>query len=288
MKTISAPLTALFNSGAQFYKADFYTWSFADGSVLRTTNADVALTFGGFAFASCAPICTRSKVTLKIGVEVDSMQVTVSPTATDMLSGLPWPQAARQGYLDGGTLLVETAYLTTWPTVIGTIPIFQGQLSDVVPSRSEIAVTVKSALELLSQNFPRNVYQSVCDHTVYDAGCTLTKSTYSFGSSVTGSPASTTTFLDTGLTQAAGYFDQGVLTFLSGALAGIKRTVKAYDGAGGFTFALPLPSIPATGVTISVFAGCDRTKATCLSKFANTIHFRGTPYVPTPESVRSN
>lgn len=282
MKAMTGALSTLLNSNAFFYKADLYTWTFQDGTVLRTTDADVALTFGGFTFPSCAPILDRTKVKLVVGVEVDSIEVTVSPGPTNTLSGgLSWKNAARQGYLDGAKLLVETAYLQTWPTVVGTLHVFQGLVSDLYPERASIRITVKSPLELLVQQFPTNIYQSTCLHTVYDAGCTLAKTSFTATSTISGTP--TTTGFTTALAQAAGYFDQGVVTFTSGVNNGTKRTIKAYDGAGGFTFALPLAVPPSAGDTISVFAGCDHTLATCRAKFSNDIHFRGAPWVPTPE-----
>lgn len=278
-------LAALLASSSAFSKADLYTWTFVDGTVLRTTDADVMLQFGGRTFASCAPIMERSKVSLTVGVEVDSMDVTVKPSAADALAGVAWQVATRLGYLDGAQLLVETAYIQTWPTVVGTLHVFQGQVSDAYPERTSIKITVKSALELLAQQFPRNVYQSVCLRTVYDAGCGVNKASYTSTSTIVASPAPTLTSFKCGLSQAAGYFDQGVVTFTSGANAGLKRTVKSYDGAGGFTFALPLPVAPAAGDTISVFAGCDKTLATCRSKFSNAARFRGFPWVPTPEQA---
>jgi len=276
-------LTALFASRRPFFKADCYTWTFLDGTVLRVTNADVNLTWGGHTFASCAPAMERSKVTLKVGVESDSMDVTVFPTPSDHVSGLIWQLAARLGYLDGAQLLVETAYLTSWPTVTGVYHVFQGFVSDVYPDRTQVRVTVKDALELLAQQFPHNVYQSVCLHTVYDAGCNLAKTSFTATGTVAASPAPTLTSFKTGNAQAADYFTQGVVTFTSGANAGLKRTVKSYSPATGFTFALPLPHAPAAGDTISVFAGCDKTLATCRSKFNNAGRFRGFPWVPTPE-----
>ena len=199
------------------------------------------------------------------------------------MAGLSWQSACRQGYLDGATLLVETAYVQTWPTVVGTIHMFQGLVSEVFPERTMVRVTVKSALELLTQRFPRNVYQSVCGHTLYSAPCGAVKATFTATGTVAASPAPTTTSMKTGNAQAAGYFENGVITFTSGALNGLKRTVKSYDPATGFTWALPLPVAPAAGDTISAFAGCDHTLATCRAKFSNDIHFRGFPYVPNPE-----
>lgn len=285
MKSTSPELEELLNSGRPFFKADLYTWTFSDGTVLRTTNADIQLSFSGNTFPSCAPSVERTKVKLKVGVEVDSINITIKPRSIDRVSGLSWQAAARLGYLDGATVLVETAYLETWPTVVGTLHVFQGLVSDAYPERTQAKLTVKSDLELLAQPFPRNVYQSTCLRTVYDSGCGVNKASFTATGTVAASPAPTLTSFKTGNAQAAGYFDQGVITFTSGANAGLKRTVKSYDPATGFTFALPLPQPPAAGDTISVFAGCDRTLATCRSKFSNAGKFRGFPWIPNPETA---
>jgi uncharacterized phage protein (TIGR02218 family) len=286
MKAISGPLAALFASGAQFFKADLFTYTFIDGSVLRTTSADVALSFGGNTWLSESPIVERTYTTVQVGVTVDTMTLTVKPSIANTIGGLSWQAAARQGYLDGATVLVETAYLTTWPAVIGTLHVFGGNVSEADPARTKVDIQVTSALELLNRQFPRNLYQATCLHTVYDSGCTVTKASFSVANTVAASPAPTVTSIKTGNAQPAGYFEQGVLTFTSGANNGLKRTVKSYDPATGFTFALPLPVAPSAGDTISVFAGCDKTKATCQSKFSNIGRFRAFPFVPAPETVR--
>ena len=91
--------------------------------------------------------------------------------------------------------------------------------------------------------------------------------------------------MKTGHAQAAGYFDQGIVSFTSGANAGLTRTVKSYDPATGFTFALPLPVAPSAGDTMTARPGCDKTLAQCRSKFNNANRFRGYPWVPTPETA---
>lgn len=278
-------LTALFASRAPFFKADCYTWTFIDGTVLRTTDADVAISYGGNTFASCAPIFVRDKVTLKVGTESDSVDITAYPSASNTIGGMTWQKAARLGYLDGAQVLIETAYLAGWSAVTGVVHVFQGFVSDAFPERRQVRITVLDALELLAQQFPRNVYQSVCLRTVYDAGCGVNKSSFTATGTIASSPAPTTNSFKTGNTQAAAYFDLGVITFTSGANAGLKRTVKSYDPATGFTFALPLPVAPAAGDTISVFAGCDKTLATCRGKFNNAGKFRGFPWIPTPETA---
>lgn len=284
MKAISAPLLALLNSNSAFGKADLYTWTFSDGTVLRTTDLDQSITTGGFTFATCLPAMERTKVTLKVGVEADSIDIMVLPNTTDMVNGFTWQNAARLGYLDGATVLVETAYFQSFPTIIGTLHVFQGMVSDVSPERTAVKVTVKSDLELLAQPFPRNVYQSVCLHTLYDSGCAVSRAASTGAGTVASGPTFNSFVSSFSPSSGDGAYDMGVLTFTSGALNGIRRTVKRYQAAT-FYFALPLPAAPSVGDTFTATFGCDKTLATCRSKFNNAGKFRGFPWVPNPETA---
>src|ERR1700722_13693574 len=58
---------------------------------------------------------------------------------------------------------------------------------------------------------------------------------------------STTTNVNTNLTQGAGFFDQGVIAFTSGANIGVTRYVNYYTSANVAVLATALPFAPATG-----------------------------------------
>lgn len=281
MKAASPALIALLNSGNSFLVCDLYTLTLADGTMLRMTSADVPIQFGGNTFA-LTPLMTRGKSKSVIGIAVDTLDVSILPSASDVLGGVTWPQAVRQGALDGAWVRVERAYLLSWTFIVGTLVVFYGRVADIDIGRTEIKVQVKSALELLNIQMPRNIYQSVCLHTLYDSGCSVLKSSYTVSGAV--SSASTASGFTTTLTQATGYFDLGVLTFTSGVNYGLKRTVKSFV-AGAFTFALPLPFAANWGDSFTVFAGCDKRQATCSAKFGNLSHFRGFAEIPVPETV---
>jgi uncharacterized phage protein (TIGR02218 family) len=281
VKAASAPLIALLNGGNAFQVCDLYTLTLADGTVLRLTNADVPITFSGNTFAT-RPLVTRGKCRTIIGVEVDTLEVSIYPQASNLLTGVIWQQAARQGALDGAWIKVERAFITTWPAVVGTLVAFYGRVGDVDVLRSEIKFQVRSALELLNIQMPRNLYQAVCLNTLYDTSCQAVKAASTATASVSASP--TASGFTTALGQSPGYFEQGVLTFTSGANVGLKRTVKAFAG-GAFTFVSPWPTAPAIGDTFSAFAGCNKTLGTCTAKFGNIAHFRGFPEIPVPETV---
>ena len=145
-----------------------------------------------------------------------------------------------------------------------------------------LAVTVASWMELLNTKLPRNTYAPGCHRTLYSAGCGVSKAAKTVAGSVTA--AISRSAVASALAQADGYFNLGTLVFNTGANAGISRTVKSYAG-GQFVFILPLPYDPTVGDTFSVYPGCDKTQATCTSKFSNLARFRGMPYIPQADTI---
>lgn len=77
----------------------------------------------------------------------------------------------------------------------------------------------------------------------------------------------------------SGYFDFGVITFDSGANAGLSMEVKAY-APGQIILQLPMPYDVAIGDGYTLVAGCDKSMATCRDRFSNLLNFRGEPYLP--------
>lgn len=291
MKTHTPELIALLNASAQFTMADLYTITLVSGTVLRYTSADVNITRAGATFSCSGPLVHRGNVRTVLGLEVDTLDLTISPraVATDMaaahtLQGQPFIAACLQGALDGAQVQLHRAFLSDWALPpVGEVLMFSGRVSDVSGSRSVLKVAVKSDLELLNIKLPRNLYQASCLHTLYDAGCAVNKAARTVIGTVTGVNG-TGQWLQSNLGQPSAWFSQGVLTFTSGVHAGVQRTVKDH-GAGAFTFALPLPGAPGVGDRFSVYPGCDKTQATCSAKFNNLARFRGFPYIPVPETA---
>lgn len=98
----------------------------------------------------------------------------------------------------------------------------------------------------------------------------------------TGSVASVAdarTFTPTaGLTGAAGFFNQGLITFTSGILNGFGFEIKMWDGTSIELF-LPMPYEPTAGDTFSIEPGCDKSLANC-QRYNNVVNFRGEPFIP--------
>ena len=166
---------------------------------------------------------------------------------------------------------------------VGAVNIFSGRVSDVSGSRSSVKVDVKSDIELLNVSSPRNIYQAGCMRTLYDEGCKVNREKFTVNGRVTAN-STTGTELTCNLTQANGWFNQGVIKFTSGLNAGLTRTVKEHKD-GTLSFALRLPFPPQAGDVFKVYPGCNKRQDTCKNKFNNVVHFRGFPYIPSADTV---
>lgn len=83
--------------------------------------------------------------------------------------------------------------------------------------------------------------------------------------------------------RAAGFFDQGKVTFTSGINQGITRDVARFDGLTIFLWQ-PFPSEPAIGDTLIAVAGCAKTLDACVA-YNNVLNFGGQPYVPGVDKI---
>jgi uncharacterized phage protein (TIGR02218 family) len=279
MLAASPAMIALLN-GQQILMADLLTITLVDGTIVRLTSADMDIISGGNTFTSKG---TRGKTKTMIGTQVDTLDLSLFGDSTKLIGGYPVVQAAQLGVLDGAYVTLERAMMPTWgDTSAGTIKRFAGRVADVQTGRTEAKVTVNSDLELLNVQFPRNLYQAGCIHTLYDAGCTISRAAKKL--SLTANAGTKTAFTSTGTAQAASYFDLGYVTFTSGLNNGLTRTVKSY-APNSWTLMNALPNPVGAGDTFDSYPGCDKTQGTCSGKFANLANFRGFPYIPSPDSL---
>lgn len=282
MKTATPALIELLDSGRPFLKADLYTLQLAGGTIYRFTSFDVDLVFNSATYAAAGPVLARTQMRTVIGLEVDTLNLTIAPKDSDTLGGLSWFRAACSGVLDDAKLTVDVAFLETVPAVVGVLRQFVGIFAPLTIDRGVIEVTCNSPLSRLDRQFPPNLYQSGCIHTLFKGGCSLNPNTYAVTGSVL-SDISSAGFLPS-LSGPIGWFDTGALQFITGVMAGLKRTVKRWDGTR-ITMLNPLPVAPSPGDTFTVWPGCARTRDICESKFGNLPNIKGHPYVPVPETA---
>jgi uncharacterized phage protein (TIGR02218 family) len=85
----------------------------------------------------------------------------------------------------------------------------------------------------------------------------------------------------------AGYFDFGLITWLTGNNAGTQSDVLAWDGTSLIDLLLPTGLPIQVGDTFTITPGCDKRLASCFAKFNNVVNFRGEPFVPGEDAALS-
>ena len=283
MKTATRELIDLLHGSDEFLMADLFRITLSNGQILRHTNADMPVVWDGQTYEAHKLIIKRGATRVAVGLDVDSNTLEIAAEPDYRLEGLQWSEAALGGALDGARVVIERIFFSDWATPVGAVVIFSGRVSDVSGSRSAVKVDVKSDIELLNVSSPRNIYQAGCMRTLYDGGCKVNREKFTVNGRVTAN-STTGTELACNLTQADGWFNQGVIKFTSGRNAGLSRTVKEHKG-GRLSFALRLPFPPQSGDVFKIYPGCDKRQETCGRKFNNIVHFRGFPYIPAADTI---
>lgn len=283
-ETSAGALAAFLNATTQAYMVDLFTITLSGSAVIRYTSADVAVVVNALTYA-VGPVITRGNTKLAVGIAVDSLDVTLAADVSVTINSVPLLQFIASGGFDGARLALDRAFSSApgaaW---VGMLPLFQGRVSDTSISRYEASLTINSDSELLNVMVPRNVYQPGCGNTLFDAACAVSKAGRAAAATATSATDATKTTFGTGLVQATNYFALGFAVGVTGANAGVGRTIKAFAN-GVIQTIQPWPQAVAVGNTFTVYPGCDKTQATCQSKFSNLARFRGHPYIPAPESI---
>ena len=289
MKTASAGLIALLAAGGPFLMADLYTLTLQGGTIYRWAGSDYPITYGGWTFTPSVdqggqPLITRGPIRNARGLEVDVLDVTLWAGDTAQILGIDANLAAHNGALDGARLKVERVLMATpGDTSNGTIVLFEGMVGDVDVSSTKVVAHVRSDLDRLTVQMPRTLFTPNCANAFGDASCGVNVAALTLTGTITS--GSTQTSLNGAPSKAANYWQNGVVTFTSGANTGAMCAVSSYAAGGAVVLVTPLPAVPQAGDTFTISPGCARTIAAC-SAFGNSTRFRGCPFIPVPETTR--
>ncbi len=289
MKSISAPFLNMLQTSQNLVEADLYQFTLPSGSNFYWTSAQQNVIYNGTTYLAAnmdsQPGFRRGSTKTTIGLNSDDLEIDILYDANTRINNMTPAAFALAGGFDNAQVIVSKALAPDWsnPVVNGVVNLFTGLVGEVQADSEMVKLTVNSKLRLLNTAFPVNYFLPHCNNGLFDARCTLVPSNFAVSGTV-GTPGTGTSFTST-CTQADAYFALGYVVWLTGANAGLKSFVKSYANASGtFTLAYPI-SPPAAGDTFTAYPGCDKTQATCTTKFNNLPHFRGFPYVPTPETL---
>lgn len=302
MKAANNALLALFATRQHFEQCDCYTFTLQVGLTLRYTTAFFDVVFGGNTW-----LCARSVGGILIGeqgggggprahwtdtLEPGTWTETVMPRPNDVIGTLPWVQAVRSGLFDECAVRVDRAYVLAWPVQpvqsivpIGLVNVFAGRMGEIDIGRSALTLNMEDPRGFLKIQTPRNFYSAQCRYSLFDAGCTLSQAAFAVTGVVTG--ASRNQSINTNITSKAdAYFSLGEARFTSGLNNGLRQMIRRSTQAGGLIELItPMPFTVMNGDALTLYPGCDKTTATCTTKFANLVNFGGAPYIPVPETA---
>lgn len=152
--------------------------------------------------------------------------------------------------------------------------IFQGHVAATKVADRQAVFTCTAVQQVMDKSIPRQMYQRICNHVLYDPGCGVNKELFrvdgtldAIGNLQVNSNAAST--------KPNGWFSAG---FFQVQGTEIRGFITEHT-----TSVLKLLSMPPglqVGQAISMYAGCDRRVETCVAKFNNLVNFLGFPHIP--------
>lgn len=245
-----------------------------DGVVMGFTDHDRDLEFGGTIYAAETGLdgsaCESNLGLATSGADVKGVLDAASISADDIHNGAYDNASVEQWRVNWADseqrLLMDVAVI--------------GEISHGVQA---FTAELRSLAHEFDQERGR-LYQSQCSADLADAQCGFAVSGPPF--EITANVTQTLSPLEF-LVDASGFddgwFTGGRITFNDGDNAGRSLGLNASRQSGAELLVTLWNTPPApviAGVQVSLRAGCDKSFATCRSKFANHLNFRGFPHIP--------
>lgn len=180
------------------------------------------------------------------------------------------------GLYDGARM---ERYLVNWQAPEEHMLLEVREVGEVVRSGAAFTAELRSMAHRLAQPQGR-VYNRRCDAELGDGRCRVDLVAWTGSGTVVALVDASTMLVDGLGGFAEGFFRLGVLTLSDGRQIDIEEHRRLEDGRAELRLWLPLEGDLQPGQALSIAAGCDKTFATCKSRFDNHLNFRGFPHVP--------
>jgi uncharacterized phage protein (TIGR02218 family) len=263
MKTANSSLLAIL-AGNVFQFCDLYTIALKNGTTLYYTDADKNVVTGGITYICNDTLITDGSYKMQKGTEVDEMQITLYPPATETVNGIPYLDAVVRGLFDRAgvtrcrqffTPTEAAAYVRKIVPSANAPIIFYGEIVNADVTQNQVVFKVDSLLYLLDVNMPRRQYQPQCSFVFGDARCGFNRTTIAENSNV--GAGSMAWVINCGLADADGYYNNGTVKFTSGSNTGVSRSVLSWK-TGQITLFAPFPNPIVTGDAFTITPGCTK------------------------------
>ena len=246
-----------------------------DGVGFAFTDHDRDLAFGGTVFRANTGLSARA-LQQTTGLSVDN---------SEAMGALSDAAITEEDILAGRYDAAElTGWLVNWADPEDRLLQFRGSLGEITRAGGAFQAELRGLTEAL--NTPQGrVYQRGCSAILGDASCKFPTPSAGFVAEPQVASIADRRILtfDGVNTYADRWFEQGRLTVLSGAGAGLVGVIKNDRIVGAQRIVEVWETIGQPihyGDTVRLEAGCDKRAETCRAKFANFANFRGFPHIP--------
>lgn len=238
-----------------------------DGVVLGFTSHDRDMERGGVTYRA-APGMVPSAISLSGSLDADTMDIKGALSSDAIKAG-----DLDAGRWDGAEISLHAA---NWEDADDApILIANGTLGTVERKRGAFSAELKTAAHRLDASVVPATSPD-CRALLGDKDCRVDMGPLTQMVRLA-SGADRTVEVATVIAEGAYLF--GSLRLLGGQNCGLHFPVRMQDGQR-LTLARDLPHEVEAGALAEIVQGCDKRMATCRSRFANAINFRGEPYLP--------
>ncbi|MBX7220322.1 MAG: DUF2163 domain-containing protein [Blastocatellia bacterium] len=172
---------------------------------------------------------------------------------------------------------VEFRVLNYLNPSIGYAQRLVGYFGEITCRNGMFRAELRSLSQLLAQDTGQTTSPHCRVRVLGDSQCKANLATHTYNTSV--ASVENRRIFTIGVTKADTYFDYGLVTWTSGQNLGYSMEVKRSFG-NRIELMLPMSGLLRVGDTLTIIAGCDRTRGTCRDKFSNAINFQGEPDLP--------
>lgn len=260
--------------------AQLWTITRTDGQVFRFTTLDTDFTYQGNVYRSCAGLASSAsedivELSESGNAEINAIINSEFISDQEILAG--WFQDAE---VTGTQIPWQTTGVETERRF------FSGIIGRIEKGTVSFKAEVLTPATIAQQRNLLATFSPSCRHDLGDSICQVDLEALRVSGTVTQTVVPTTpglsrkrVVIDSSRSEEAGYFNFGILTWVTGDNAGSSQQVETFEGSTITLWDTAAYRIQ-SGDQYTIVPGCDKLIDTCKNKFANFDNFGGFPHVP--------
>ena len=245
--------------------APYFLYEFTDGTTYyRYTDYPENIDYGGNTFTATSIKHTTVKQSSEVSKNSVTVTTLLSNTIADQFIG--WSPESKLSFTMFRGHFGAVDVLTYW----------KGRVVNHGLKDQWLELKCDSLHTAMKRPGLKPRYQRTCRHALYNSKCGVNKATYALAGTLSAASGTVLTIAEAA-GEADGWFNGGILTLPDGS----SRFIVDHVG-DQVTILYPnryiVDTTPSYAVTL--YPGCDKTEATCITKFNNILPNGSFKYIP--------